>query len=75
MADEVPDDVLHSVCDPSLPDPGILWDGTIKKGRCWLDAAGNFWGGTIKKSKRWRGKAYEAIKLPLSLPDKYIHFP
>ena len=57
MADEVPDDVLHSVCDPS-------WS-----------AAGNFWGGTIKKSRSWLGKAYETIKLPLSLPDKFIHFP
>jgi len=22
MADETPDDVMHSVCDPELPDPG-----------------------------------------------------
>ena len=33
MADEVPDDVLHSVCDPSLPYVGNFWDGTIKKSK------------------------------------------
>jgi hypothetical protein len=25
MADETPDDVLHSVCDPSFPDMGKFW--------------------------------------------------
>jgi hypothetical protein len=25
MADETPNDVLHSVCDPSLPDVGKFW--------------------------------------------------
>jgi hypothetical protein len=26
MADETPDDVLHSVCDPSWPNAGKIWD-------------------------------------------------
>lgn len=26
MADETPDDVLHSVCDPSFPNAGKIWD-------------------------------------------------
>jgi hypothetical protein len=26
MADETPDDVMHSVCDPELPDAGEVWD-------------------------------------------------
>ena len=33
MADEAPYDVLHSFCDPSLPDMRILWDGKIEKSR------------------------------------------
>jgi hypothetical protein len=35
MEDEVPDDVMHSVCDPELPEPGQVWgwvvEGTGKK--------------------------------------------
>ena len=27
MAEEVPDDAVHSVCDPELPDAGQVWDG------------------------------------------------
>jgi hypothetical protein len=27
MADETPDDVMHSVCDPELPDAGEAWSG------------------------------------------------
>ncbi len=27
MVEEVPDDVMHSVCDPQLPEPGQVWDG------------------------------------------------
>jgi nitroreductase len=26
MADETPDDVMHSVCDPELPDAGEVWE-------------------------------------------------
>jgi hypothetical protein len=35
MANETPDDVLHSVCDPSLPDAEKLWIGTIETGERW----------------------------------------
>jgi hypothetical protein len=74
MMDEVPDDVLHSVCDPSLPYVGNFWNGTIKKGRSWLGAAGNFWGGTIKKGKRWWSKAYGFVIPRLSLPGYLSNF-
>jgi len=36
MTDETPDDVLHSVCDPSLPNVENYWDDTIEKGGIWL---------------------------------------
>lgn len=36
MTDETPDDVLHSVCDPSWSTAGKYWDGTIEKGGIWL---------------------------------------
>lgn len=29
MADEVPDDVMHTVCDPALPDAAEIWDSVI----------------------------------------------
>jgi hypothetical protein len=29
MADETPDDVMHSVCDPLLPEPGQIWGGVV----------------------------------------------
>ena len=35
MEDETPDDVMHSVCDPRLPDAGEIWDGVVEKsGEC-----------------------------------------
>ena len=37
MADETPDDVLRSVCSPSLPDAGDIWDGVVDKSGEWLD--------------------------------------
>ena len=37
MADETPDDVLRSVCNPSLPDAGKIWDGVVDKSGEWLD--------------------------------------
>jgi len=37
MEDETPDDVLRSVCNPSLPDAGGIWDGVIDKSGEWLD--------------------------------------
>ena len=43
MADETPDDVLHSVCGPELPDAGNLRDDVTRKSDEWrkeLVAAG-----------------------------------
>jgi hypothetical protein len=39
MADEVQDDVMHSVCDPELPDAADVWDGVVAKSGEWLDQA------------------------------------
>jgi hypothetical protein len=39
MADEATDDVMHSVCDPELPDAGEVWDGVVEKSGEWLDQA------------------------------------
>ena len=38
MTDETPDDVLHSVCDPSWSTVGEYWDGTIEKGGIWWES-------------------------------------
>jgi hypothetical protein len=35
MAKETPDDVMHSVCDPKLPDAGEVWVGVVEQsGEC-----------------------------------------
>jgi hypothetical protein len=35
MVGEVPDDVMHIVCDPRFPDAGEIWDGVVEKsGEC-----------------------------------------
>ena len=39
MEGETPDDVMHSVCDPELPDAGEVWDGVVAKSGEWLDQA------------------------------------
>ena len=39
MEDETPDDAMHSVCDPELPDAGEVWDGVVEKSGEWLDQA------------------------------------
>lgn len=39
MADVANDDVIHSVCDPELPDAGEVWDGVVEKSGEWLDQA------------------------------------
>jgi hypothetical protein len=39
MADETPDDVMHSACNPELPDAGEVWGGVIAKSGEWLDQA------------------------------------
>ena len=36
---ESTDDVLHSVCDPELPNAGKVWDGVVAKSGEWLDQA------------------------------------
>jgi hypothetical protein len=39
MADEPPDDALHSACDPQLPDAGDVWDEVVAKSGEWLEQA------------------------------------
>lgn len=39
MAGEVPDDVMHSVCDPELPDAGDVLAGVAQKSGEWLESA------------------------------------
>jgi hypothetical protein len=39
MEDETPDDVMHSVCDPELPEAGQVWGGVVEKSGEWLDQA------------------------------------
>ena len=39
MDDETPDDVMHTVCDPVLPDAGEVWDGVVEMSGEWLDQA------------------------------------
>ena len=39
MAGEVPDDAMHSVCEPELPDAGDVWEGVLEKSAEWLDQA------------------------------------
>ncbi len=38
-ADEIPDDAIHSVCDPDLPDARGVWGGVVEKSGEWLDLA------------------------------------
>jgi len=38
MADETPDDVMHSVCNPELPDAGNIWDGVVEKSGGWWES-------------------------------------
>jgi len=39
MAGEVPDDAIHSVCAPELPDAEAVWDGVVETSGEWLDQA------------------------------------
>jgi len=39
MADETPDDVMHSVCHPTLPEAGKVWVGVVEKSGEWLEQA------------------------------------
>jgi hypothetical protein len=35
MEDEVPDDVMHSVCDLEVPDAGQVWGGVVEWSAPW----------------------------------------
>jgi hypothetical protein len=37
MDDEAPDDVMHSVCDPGLPDAGEAWGGAVENVDPWWE--------------------------------------
>jgi hypothetical protein len=37
MADETPDDVMHSVCNPELPDAGEVCDGVVDQVDRWWE--------------------------------------
>ena len=37
MEDETADDVMHSVCDPQLPDAGDVWDGVVDQVDQWWE--------------------------------------
>ena len=39
MADETPDDVMHSVCHPTMPDAGNVWGGVVEDVDEWLEQA------------------------------------
>jgi len=41
MTDETPDDVMHSVCHPTMPDAGNVWDGVVEK-------SGEWWGDLVE---------------------------
>jgi hypothetical protein len=36
IEDDMPDDVMHSVCDPELPEAGDVWAGVVEKSGEWL---------------------------------------
>jgi len=38
LADETPDDVMHIVCGPELPDAGDVWDGVVEKSGEWWES-------------------------------------
>jgi hypothetical protein len=38
MADEVPDDALHTVCNPTLPDPDQVWNDVLHNIDQWWDS-------------------------------------
>jgi hypothetical protein len=39
MLDEIPDDAIHTACNPELPGTGEAWDGVVAKSGEWLDQA------------------------------------
>jgi hypothetical protein len=38
MADEVPGDAVHGVCDPELPDAGEVWGGVVENMGQWRES-------------------------------------
>jgi hypothetical protein len=38
MADEAPDDVMHSVCNPELPDAAQVWDDVVENLDQWWES-------------------------------------
>jgi hypothetical protein len=38
MADEVTEDVMHSACDPELPDTGAVWGGVVENMDQWWES-------------------------------------
>jgi hypothetical protein len=68
MQSEVPNDAMHSVCDPELPEAGEIWGGVVKKGGEWLEKARGADG------IRWESVAHTGFhppilsKWPLNLP-------
>jgi hypothetical protein len=39
LAEDVPDDAMHSVCDPELPEAREVWGEVVEKSGEWLDQA------------------------------------
>jgi hypothetical protein len=39
VVEETPDDVMHSVCNPELPEAGEVWVGVVDTSGEWLDQA------------------------------------
>jgi hypothetical protein len=37
MSDATQDDVMHSVCDPQLPEPGQIWGGVVDRVDQWWE--------------------------------------
>jgi hypothetical protein len=38
VADQVPEDVMHSVCDPELPDAGDVWGEVVENIDQWWES-------------------------------------
>ena len=38
MADGTAEDVMHSVCDPKLPDAGKVWGGVVEDVDQWWES-------------------------------------
>jgi hypothetical protein len=39
MEHKTPDEVMHVICNPELPEPGQVWDGVVETSEEWLDQA------------------------------------